>query len=268
VVSKLNDFHLNLISLRMATVFVRVLELRTDESHSRLNKLILFAETSSSKKPLRETVRGDSFLKCDGFWKFEIPSQSNETLNIVLKKRHIFSRNKTLGRCVLPTTWFPTNRVVREWYPMIEESEPQGSDSSTMILLDVHIDTKRAKKFKAMFSNLRVIPTWQRPVDEFAECPAPPQVIYVIQDQLQPQGPAQPPRFVPVGCAQHGSPQMIQPPPHANGMAFAPAPPPCQYAGGWNYGVSIVGSQNSIAYPTVSIRNTSDFDADVPPVYV
>jgi hypothetical protein len=253
------------ISLRMSQVYVRVLELRTDETHSRLNKLILFAETRSSKKTLHQAVHGDTFLKADGFWKFQIPSQTNESLNIALKKRHIFSPNKVIGRCILPMAWFPTNRVVREWYPMIEENQPQGSDSGTMILLDIHVDTKKAKKFKAAFSNLRVIPTWQRPVDQFAECPAPPQVIYVIQDQLQPQGPAQPPRFIPVGCAQYPSPHLVQHAPQGNEIPMAPLP--CQYVGGWNYGVSIVGSQNSIAYPSVSIRGTSDFDSDVPPVY-
>jgi hypothetical protein len=245
----------------MIKVFVRVLELRTEETHSRLNKLLFIAETRSSQKSVQQAVSGTNFLTCSRCWEFSIPSQASETLSLTLEKRRIFSRNKLVGRCVLPMSWFPTHRVVREWFPMVNDLSPAATDSSTMVLLDVHVDNQKVKKFKAAFSNLRVIPTWQRPVDQSAECPAPPQVIYVIHDQTHPQQP----RFIPVGTAQYPSPQMLQYGP------MAPAPPPYpmpyQVQGQWTAGASFRSSQSSIIYPPVSIRDRTEYESDIPPVY-
>jgi hypothetical protein len=251
--------HVGYICLAMTDVLVRVLELRTEEHHSALNNLRFSAETRSSKRPLESKVQGGTFLKAAGSWKFSIPSQTSEMLSIILTKRRIFSRNKVVGRCVLPLAWFPTNYVVREWFPMINDLDPPGTDATTMILLDVHVDTRRCRRFRAAFSNLRVIPTWHRPAGQFSECPAPPQVIYVIQEPNL--APGEPPRYLPVGSAQYPSPQLIQ---------FGAPPPPPQFAGlqgpGWRYGGSNT-SLGSIPYPSVSIMQTPNGDPDVPPVY-
>jgi hypothetical protein len=257
----------------MTQFFVRVLELRTDEHHSALNSLRLSAETRTSKRPLESKVTGQTFLKASGHWKFSIPSQTSEALSIILTKRRIFSRNKVVGRCILPLSWFHTNYVVREWFPMVNDLDPPGSDPTTMILLDVHVDTKSCRRFRSAFSNLRVIPTWNRPNDQFSECPAPPQVIYVIQEPGTPPG--QPPRYLPVGSAQYPSPQLMQfggpPPPPPQLMQFgAPIAPP-QFAGvqgpGWRVGGVNSASLGSIPYPSVSIMQTPNWDSDVPPVY-
>jgi hypothetical protein len=78
------------------------------------------------------------------------------------------------------------NRVVREWFPMTDSAGPESGPVKTMLLLDVHIDDRKAGKFKAAFATLRIVPTWVRPPDDDAECPAPPQMIFVLQEPLPP----------------------------------------------------------------------------------
>jgi hypothetical protein len=189
----------------MSTLWARVLELRTDEKHGRMNKLKLFAETRSTKA-IRLDVEGDTFLTGQGFWSFRVPSQANEYLSIALKKTYLFHKDKIIGRTHLPLDWFPTNRIVREWFPMTAENDGDGPEAKTMICLDIHIDTRGARKFKAAFSNLRVIPTWIRPLEMVTDGPAPPQVIYVIPEDPN----SDPPKFIPVGTAQYPSVEMFQ----------------------------------------------------------
>jgi hypothetical protein len=194
----------------MTTLWVRVLDLRADEKHSKVNKLRLVAETRTCKKPVRLDVQGDALLTVESHWKFSISSQSAETLSLELRKRCLLRSDKLVGKCILPLAWFPTNHVVREWFPMTLENQTEGLDAKTMILLDVHVDAQGAKKFKAAFSNLRVIPTWMRPADQFSECPAPPQVIFVIQEHGASQASGEQPRYVPVGSAQYPSVETLQ----------------------------------------------------------
>jgi hypothetical protein len=234
----------------MPNLFVRVLEVKTVEPCELLHKMFVFGESSSSKKELRSPVVGDRLLKCEGFWTFDLAERADESLTITLQKRNIFSPNKVVGTAIIPLEWFPPNKVVREWFPLVEDSQPQGTDSPNMILLDVHLDSKASKRFKSVYSHLRVIPTWHRPVDELAECPAPPQVIYVIQDGFTP------------GNANPG--MMMSPP---GQMGYGGSQPP-QWAEGGNWTGSTLGSQPSIVYPAVSIQGAPGFgEGDIPPVF-
>jgi hypothetical protein len=188
----------------MTTVHVRVVELRTSEAHTRINKLLLFFETRSSPKPFRGDVEVGTPLHCEGAWTFSVLNQSSEFLAITLKRRRFFSADEVIAKCVLPLTWFATNRMVREWFPMVNESDQSGADLRAMIRLDVHIDTRFAEQFMAAFANLRVIPTWARPSENEDASPAPPQVVYVVGEP--PVMPGAPVSYRPVACAQYPDP--------------------------------------------------------------
>jgi hypothetical protein len=84
---------------------------------------------------------------------------------------------------------------------MVREGDPSGSDIGATLQIDVHVDTRRAEEFMVAFSNLRVIPTWPRPPDREIDCPAPPQVIYVVADDHA--GADGQVSYRPVGCAQY-----------------------------------------------------------------
>jgi hypothetical protein len=209
----------------MTTVHVRVTELRTSEPHSFANRLLLLFETRGSQKPKLGKVSGDSFLNCDGTWTFTIGNQTNEFLSVTLQRRHFFTANDAIAKCVLPLSWFPTNRMVREWFPMVRDSDASGADIRATIQIDVHVDTRAADPFMVAFSNLRVIPTWPRPPDHDTECPAPPQVIYVVADDHA--GADGQISYRPVGCAQYPDPAALHSPlaAHAGSVALPIAGP-------------------------------------------
>jgi hypothetical protein len=162
-------------------LYARVLEIRTPEAVGLVNKLVLAAQISSVPDWRRQRVAGKSFRRCDATWKFHINDHHNEQFVLVLERRKIFSRNDELAACSLPLNWFPVDRVVRDWFPMIETGTPLAPDGSsrTMVLLDVHLDSRNVKEFHASFGALRVIATWPRPCEEFIEC-APPKQIFIV----------------------------------------------------------------------------------------
>jgi hypothetical protein len=192
----------------MTLLHIRVLELRTNEAHTRMNKLLLLFETRSSNRSFRGDVRGEGFLQCDGVWTFSVLNQSSESLAISLKRRRFFTSDDAIAKCALPLTWFPTNHMVREWFPMVADNDPAGSDIRAMIQLDVHVDTRAAAQFMAAFSNLRIVPSWPRPSDPGDESPAPPQVVFVVADP--PTEPGGAVTYRPIGSAQYPEPGSLQ----------------------------------------------------------
>lgn len=188
----------------MTVVWVRVLELRTQTGHSRMNKLIIYMETRTSTMIHTADLKGGIDLKTGRKWRVSIPSQASECLSLTLKKRRIFGANRIIGQCALPLEWFPTNRVVREWFPMTDGAYQVGSDVPAMVYLDVHVENRDAKPFMAAFSNLRVVPDWPRP-DQARDSPAPPQVVYVLPEQTAGQL-----RYVPVGASQYPTRDVMQ----------------------------------------------------------
>lgn len=149
---------------------------------------MLYVETTSNPVRVERDVKDGAVVHCPGSWTFQVPNQSSESLIFLLMKRIIFGPNRAIGRCSLPLDWFPPNRVVREWFPMTATAGGETGAVKTMLLLDVHIAERKAKRFKAPFATLRIVPTWIRPVDEGTECPAPPQVIFVLQPGEMPPG--------------------------------------------------------------------------------
>jgi hypothetical protein len=183
----------------MPVVHLRLLELRTEHRSSTVNKLMISAQTTSlaSRRP--------SFRRSKS-WNFTVQHQHNENIILTLTKRIIFGPNRVLSRCSLPLEWFPTNCVVREWFPMTAGSSDGYSATKTMIRLDIHVNDRRAGKFKAAFANLRVIPNWPRPLDAHVNPPAPPQVVFVVTEETV-QGEM---RLTPVITEQYPSVSLLQ----------------------------------------------------------
>jgi hypothetical protein len=189
----------------MPRVHIQLLELHTDEKNGIVNRLWLFADASCDAARHLRKVKKQHVLQCTAPWTFKVPHQANEQINMLLMKRIVFGPNRAIGRCVLPLDWFPTNRVVREWFPMtFDASAP--TDVTTWLLLDVHVEDRKIPKFQAAFANLRIIPTWPRPVDSNVECIAPPQVVFVLPQQTA-DGEMQ---YAPVAVAQYPSPEVFQ----------------------------------------------------------
>jgi hypothetical protein len=117
----------------MPVVHIRLLELRTDHRSSAANKLMISAETTS---PRIQNVE----FHCAAPTQRERHPHSDEA-------HHLWAE---------PLDWFPTNCVVREWFPMATDSSEGYSSAKTMIRLDIRVNDRRAGKFQAAFSNLRV----------------------------------------------------------------------------------------------------------------
>jgi hypothetical protein len=171
------------------TLHVRVLEIRTPSRGTMINKLLVKGGMTSSGKSERHSVVAHRFLRCESCWTFSLPQPEDDELNLTLERRNLFSANETLASCSLPISWFPVDRVVRDWFPMTEASGRTEEAPRTMILLDVHLDSRKAKQFRAGFAPLKFIATWKRPINEFTECPAIAQILVVVP---MPQGPQVP----------------------------------------------------------------------------
>jgi hypothetical protein len=127
------------------------------------------------------------------------------------------------------------------------------ADVTTWVLLDVHVEDRRVTKFQAAFANLRVIPTWPRPADANAECPAPPQLVFVLE-QRTPDGQTQ---YSPVGAAQYPSPQVFQTADipgqsYDSGAAWLPFPADASYPSVRLSPLGSVGSQIGHIPPLIS----------------
>jgi hypothetical protein len=213
--------------------------MRTSEHHGGFNSLALYAETTSNRSQVKRRLSGP-LLHSDGSWHFRVPRLTGESLSLLLMKRILFGSNRNVARLILPLEWFPTNRMVREWFQMTNLYGRDGAPEKATILLDVHPEAHGAAPFQAAFSNLRIIPTWPRPEESARECPAPPQVIFVVAEEDRGET-----HYVAVGTMQYPTQQMLR-----------GSMPPEQYY-----------SQNY--YPSVGIASLSGampVDIDVPDV--
>ena len=188
-------------------VYVRCLEIRTDEREKGLNKLLLTVETSGLGRPSDGVISSSGDIKtCKKVWQTSSLAQGQDNLIITLKKRCIFSANKPLAKCVLPLSWFPTNKIVRDWFPLQPSDAGDEFYANTYVLMDVHVENRGVKRFMTEFSNLRVIPSWPRPEGADTDFPAPPQVMVVVPFY----SPSSTPGYIAVGVSQYPTYQQIQ----------------------------------------------------------
>jgi hypothetical protein len=164
----------------MPALYVRVLEVRTDEPHDFVNKLMVTVEPESTQVQIRHPVRGRQLLRCDAVWKFKLRAHSNGDIKITLTKRRFLGSDKEIGKCSLPLKWFPLNRIVRDWFPLHEDNEADGRDPRHWILIDVHVDCRKNRQFRTSFSPLKVLLTWTGPPEPYIECPMPSTMFVVV----------------------------------------------------------------------------------------
>jgi hypothetical protein len=127
-----------------------------------------------------------------------------------------------------------------------------------MLCLDVHVDARGAGKFKAAFSNLRIVPTWAKPGNVRTECPAPPQVIFVVpqregEDVI---------RYAPVATIQYPTRAMLAP---ANPFPVQRQQPQVQVQ------PQAHPESQTVFYPSVGITDLSAEStgrSDIPPVWL
>jgi hypothetical protein len=193
----------------------------------------------SSAKEVRRDVRTRLFLTCDDAWKFAVSRYSGETFTMRLVKRHFFSPNRSIGGCTIPLEWFPMNRVVRDWFPITDGEYIDNENPRNIVLLDVHVASRKAKPFNGTFARLQIFPTWRRPIDPDVECPEIPPLILVVREEQPAQAGS---RYLTVGIIPSPSAQMyhqiLQP------LPFAMVP----QAVGW-------ASAQQSQFPTVGIQS-------------
>lgn len=169
----------------MPVLNIRIVELMTKERRSSINYLYTFVHTSDTQNKMVKlkitTNKKGNVLVCEKQISFKIEYQSDNYLYFDFKRHRMLISDDLLGRLVLPLDWFPTNYVVREWFPISKQGK---GNEEAMILLDIHVDHRNVQPFMAPFSTMKVIPSWERPkLTENAEVAANPPVVYVISPQ-------------------------------------------------------------------------------------
>lgn len=225
----------NISKTTMKTLNIRVIELICSEKLSSTNSFQVCCHTSldldkiSKIKILSNDKDSSAGYKGDKPIQFEIPTQKEEFIYVYLKRHRLLLKDEVLGKLSLPMSWFPTNHIVREWFPF--KASPVAKDGG-MILLDVHFDARNVNPFMAPFAALRVYPNWTRPtLTENADYPIIPPIVYIIPSTIsnqnaQPTPPSQPYQYPPQGHIYapqyYPMPTNSQPPPYSQQM---PPPP-------------------------------------------
>ncbi|KAK8896123.1 hypothetical protein M9Y10_014016 [Tritrichomonas musculus] len=166
----------------MPVLNIRIVELMTQEKKSAINYLHFLTHTNDNpnkiiKMKITTNKKGNVQI-CEKPISLNIGIQKNNFIHMDFKRHRMLISDDLLGRVVLPLDWFPTNHVVREWFPI---SKKARGVCDTMILLDVHVDSRNVQPFMAPFATLKVVPSWQRPtLCENSEIVVNPPVIYVI----------------------------------------------------------------------------------------
>lgn len=147
------------------------------------------------------------FSKC--VWSMEIKKDFDRTsLELILKHHKLLGGESEYGRLQLPLKWFPSNAVVKDWFP-ISSKFVTGTDGQQMMFnLAVHLSESSVSPFSAPAGSLLVAPAWNRP-----GCSAVPPT-HLVPSYPPPQGVPPYPGYIP----QQGPP----PQPYPN----SPVPPP------------------------------------------
>jgi hypothetical protein len=127
-------------------------------------------------------VNGHYLMRCRDSWNLTVRHPGDDRLTVFLRRRRFFSPNETLASSIIPIGWFPVDRVVRDWFPLTPSRHP------AWLLLDSHLDSRHVRPFGASFTRMLWLATWERPNDEFAECPALPHTVVVVDDQMSALG--------------------------------------------------------------------------------
>lgn len=168
----------------MPTLNIRIVELLTQEKHTSINSFHVLLHTSNHPNKITKmkitSNKNGNVLHCEKNVSLFIPNQIGNYIYLDLKRYHFVISDDLIGQLVLPLDWFPTNHVVREWFPFVQSGNFMGG----MILLDIHVDARNVDPFMAPFTALRVFPCWKRPtLCENSEIPIIPPIVYIVSPQ-------------------------------------------------------------------------------------
>lgn len=172
----------------MLTLNIKIIELLTEEKHTSINPLniFFFCHGANNTKFFKSKItknKNDNTLTCQKPIFYELMTQNNNDLVLELKRHRVIVSDDALGKLTLPLSWFPTNHVVREWFPFKAASK---KIKNAMVLLDIHVDSRKVTPFMAPFATLRVFPCWKRPTQTInSDFPVPPPMVYVLSSAEQ-----------------------------------------------------------------------------------
>lgn len=153
------------------TLNIRIVELLSKEKRTSINFLYFLTHTTGNEhkeaKMKITTNKSGKILICEKPIAFNIESQLNNTIYMNFKRHRFIISDDLIGEVVLPLNWFPSNHIVREWFPIVTKN---NGHSGGMVLLDIHVDCRGADPFMAPFAHLNIRPTWRNPeLNENAE---------------------------------------------------------------------------------------------------
>lgn len=172
----------------MMALNFKIIELITEEKRSSVNHLYVNVRKSEGPnvkltKLKMLTNKKNNNLRNDKTVTFDLATQNNMFLYLEIKRHRVIVSDDLIGKLTLPLEWFPTNHVVREWFPFKQASK---KNKSVMILLDIHVDARKVPPFMAPFATLRVLPCWKRPTQtENVDFPVHPPMVYVLSSAEQ-----------------------------------------------------------------------------------
>ncbi|OHS93851.1 hypothetical protein TRFO_02378 [Tritrichomonas foetus] len=183
--------------------------------------------------PLGFNKRGECKYKkgtatCKHMWQMTTKDPNKTSIEIILKSKKWFHGETEVGRLHCPLTWFPTNAIVTDWFPLVDSMH----DKKFMVELSIHVSEQPAKPFHAHTGALLVIPAWDRPgtpaIERITTMPiisAPTVNIIEEPGQIPPQFMQQQvPQPVPQGVARYSAPASMPQSPNLapNGQQLPP----------------------------------------------
>lgn len=177
----------------MVTVHFRVIQVVTSERSWIAHRFsLLVASSNNQDKEYKFKIEGTDVLASSRTLTFNTNSQITSSLIIKMIRNRIIHQVDDLGKLEIPLSWIPTNRVVREWFPL-NVASPIPGEFNTYLCLEIHVDTRGAEPFMAEFAPLRVYPCWSRPKQlENSDFPMRLPMIYSLP-AFQSHGPIIPP---------------------------------------------------------------------------
>lgn len=218
----------------MSILHIRIVELKCPESRNIVNYFFAHFNVDNefytdAKLPIDPMNRHTAVLS-SGLKRLAlgIKDVKNAKLTISLKRHRMLIADDDVGRVQIPLSWFPKNKVVREWFPIASSGklrstladsikklsmpdQPQSKSANTstldpdgsekiMMLLDIHIVSKSKiiGPFCAPFAPLKVTPGWARPsLLDHSEFPPIPHICYVTSGEAIPHPKPEVPPFQP-----------------------------------------------------------------------
>ena len=136
-------------------VFVRVNEIILDKPSNGLCKV--FVQGLPHGDGAIAELEGNEKLTTRTQWNFCFSDKYSFSINLVLMQE-IDGRSYSVGKLVLPLTWFMPDSVVNDYFPLTTLA---GAPTPFYANLSVHVNQINAPPFQAPQGRLLIIPAWK-----------------------------------------------------------------------------------------------------------